>query len=322
MFTIRRKDIAFIFIFICLYSLCYCFLTYTGKQEKYHELSNELYTNHHAVLITKKDNSELIKQISKSNYRVFLEYNNSYRLLLENKGNWSPPIVSGSFFTKNDVENKAVVGKEMQKYIEEVKGKKYISFQGENYEVSGIMGASFASSIDYLILLNNPIKNQIDDNTKIIIDSDNKSIVTDITNSLIEKDPTISPIKSAQKGLSRTANIPFIYQLLIFEFYLLMLISIITFIRYWYEKEKKTIYVLFLLGIPKKRINIHLFLKILLNVVVSGALTVIIFLIFGFESTISFNQMILIIILFLTSAWTFLGVFLWSNNSNRGVVTK
>ncbi|MFD3260265.1 hypothetical protein ACE3MQ_16885 [Paenibacillus lentus] len=322
MFTLKRKDITFILIFICLYLLCFCFLTYTGKQEKFQELSNELYTKHHVVLITKGDHGGLIKQLSKSNYRVFLEYDDTYRLLLENNGNWSPPMLSGRFFSKTDDGNKAVIGKELERNTKEINGRKYISFQGEDYEVSGIMGASFASSIDYLTLLNNSSKNHEVDYTKIIIDSDIKSNITDITRDIIKKDPTVTVIENEQKGLNKTANIPFIYQLLIFEFYLLMLLSIIAFTRYWYEKEKKIINVLFLIGISKKTIYIQSFLKVFLNVVISGVIAVTLFFIFESESIITIKLMIWIIILFLSSAWILLGVFLRLNNSNRGVVKK
>lgn len=322
MFTLKRKDITFIFILSCLYLLFFSFLTYTGKQEKFQELSNELYTNHHAILITKGDYDGVIKQLSTSNYRVFLEYDDTFRLLLENNGDWSPPMLSGRFFSKSDDRNKAVIGKELENYTKEINGKKYISFQGEDYEVSGIMGASFASSIDYLTLLNNPSKNHEVDYTKIIIDSDIKSNITNITSDIIKRDPSVTLLENEQKGLNKTANIPFIYQLLIFEFYLLMLLSIISFTRYWYEQEKKIINVLFMIGISIKTIYTQSFLKILLNVVTSGVIAVILFLIFESESIITIKLMIRIIILFLSSVWILLGIFLWLNHSNRGVVKK
>ncbi|NQX62201.1 hypothetical protein [Paenibacillus qinlingensis] len=321
MFTLKRKDIVFTFVFICLYSLCFCFLIYTDKQEKFHELSNELYTNHHAVLMNKDDDQDLLttNQLSKANYRIFIEYNDTYRLLYENLGDWSPPIISGRFFSNTDKGAKAVIGKEMEKFIKEYNGKKYITFQGEDFEVNGIMGAPFASSTDYLILLYKPNPIPIQSGTRIIIDSDKKSIVTEIANNILNTNSSVMLKESTQKGLSRTANIPFIYKLLIFEFYLLLFLSIIACLRYWYEKEKHIMYVLFLLGFSKRKINGQLFLKVFLNIVASGCITVTLFLISDSKSIILLKQMVWIIILFISSACLSLGIFLRSSNSNRGV---
>ncbi|SCW69424.1 hypothetical protein SAMN04487970_10302 [Paenibacillus tianmuensis] len=215
MFAPQKKDIIFILFFICLYSLCYCFLIYIEKQERFHVLSNELYTNHHAVFIN-NDNYDWLKSLrSKSSYRVFIEYNDTHRLLLEQSDDWSPPIITGRFFSKTDKSAKAVIGKEMTKYVKENNEKKYISFQGEDFEVIGVMGASFANSTDYLILLYKPNPFPITSGARIILDSNRKSTVTDITNTIIKMNPLVTLIESTQKGLSRTANIPFISRLLI-----------------------------------------------------------------------------------------------------------
>src|SRR5699024_552746 len=139
MLIFKKRDIVFIFVFICLLSLCYFFQTYLSKQERFNELSNELYTNHHAVFINKNDDDWLKNPLSKSSYRFFIEYTDTHRLLLDNSNNdWSPPIISGRFFSKTDEGTKAVVGKEMVNYIKEFEGKKYVSFEGKDYEVTGI----------------------------------------------------------------------------------------------------------------------------------------------------------------------------------------
>ncbi|MBP2001365.1 hypothetical protein J2Z69_002408 [Paenibacillus shirakamiensis] len=322
MFTLKRKDIIFIFIFLSLLTLCYCFLTYTGKQEKFQELSNELYTPQHVVLSTKDYKENFISNISQPNYRLFLEYDDTYRLLLENKGEWSPPMLSGKFFSKSDNTKKAVIGKELEKNTKEIKGKKYISAHGEIYEVTGTMGASFASSIDYIALLNKPIKGPAGDYTKIVVDGSSKKNINLITNEIIKKNPSFNVLEDEQKGLTKTADIPFIYQLLVFEFYLLILISIIAFMRYWYEKEKKLMYVLFILGISKKKVYTQSFLKIIMNITVSGILSMILFFTFDAEAIITLAQMIWVMSLFLFIACIILGVFLWLNNSNRGVAKQ
>lgn len=325
MIKIIKQNITFIAVFICLFSLCYSFFIYVSKQDRFHELSNELYTNHHAVLINNDHNYEWMRTtLSESSYRVFVEFTDTYRLLLENRGDWSPPMLSGRFFSNSDTEPKAIIGKEMINNLIEHNQKKYISFQGEEYEVSGIMGASFASATDYLILLHKPNQSPEMKGLKIIIDSDNKATVDTITKDIVNRKPSVNLIESSQKGLSRTANIPFFYHLLKFEVYLLLFLSVTVFLRFWYEKERNLFYVLFLIGVSKRKINRLLFLKMFLNIIISGFLTICLFLIFNFQSINMLGNMLWTIVVFLSCASFILIIFLRLSNiiSNRGVVRR
>ncbi|MBP1991911.1 ABC transporter permease [Paenibacillus eucommiae] len=322
MFTFKRRDVAFIFIFICLYLFCFSFQLYSSKQKKYYELSNELYTNHYAVFVTKDDQKWLPTPLSKSSYRVFMEYNQTFRLILENKGDWSPPMISGRFFAETDEGSKAVIGQEMLEYVKEHNGMKYITFKGEDYQVTGVMGASFASSIDYLILLYVPNQTPVTTGMRIILDSDSKSTVKKITHHILDINPSLTVIESIQKGIFRKANIPFFYYLLLLEMSLLLFFSIFAFLRYWFEKEKKYMYVLYLLGISKRIIHRNIFIKTSLNIFIGTLISIILFIVFNSESVLILNQMVWCVILFLSISWILLSSFIWSNNLNSrsGVV--
>lgn len=319
MITLRKKDVVLFIVLTGLFLFFYIFQTYLHKQEEFNELSNELYTNHHEVLINQGDD-QWLKELPDSNYRIFAEYNSTYRLLLKNTGEWSPPMISGHFFLETDQGLKAVVGNEMRKYVYEHGGIKYISYQGEEYEVTGVMGASFASSIDYLVLLFNPDFPSIPKNTRIIIDGDNESTVEELIEKVVSKNPLISRIESAQKGVSRTAEVSFFNILLFVEMCILILFTITAFVRYWYEKERNTTRVLFLLGISKRRIYQQIIFKSLLIVLFSSIITIFVIYIFG--SFILFNlvQMILMTFIFLVTIWLLLSIFFYNDHAKGKVV--
>lgn len=325
MWKIRKKDIYITMVFIMLYLVFYVFQTYLMKQEKFHELSNELYTNHYASLFSNGENKWLENPSNKENYRVFVEYNDTFRLLLINTGNWTPPLISGQFFTGNNKENEAVVGKEMLSYIEkDINGNDFIDFEGEAYLVSGIMGASFASSSDYIVLLHKPNPLPLSSDSKIIVDSNTKSTVLSIVDSITKSDNSVKVIESSQKGVARTTNIPFIYRLLVYQFYFLLLISVISIVRYWYEKEKKVTTVMFILGISKQRINIQIFIRILMDILISGVVSILLLQTFDPQSFLLLKEMIFVILAFILISWILISVVLVSDYlySKRGVTGR
>ncbi|EOS56094.1 hypothetical protein [Paenibacillus barengoltzii] len=320
MITLRKKDAVLYIVLTGLFLFFCIFQTYLHKQEEFNEISNELYTNHHKVLINQGDDRWL-KELSDSDCRIFAEYNSTYRALLKNSGEWSPPIRSGHYFLETDQGRKAVVGNEMRKQVYERGGNKYITFQGVEYEVTGFMGASFASSIDYLVLLINPELPNIPKNTRIIVDGDNESTVEELVEKVVSKNPLISQIESTQKGVTRTAEVSFFNFLLFVEMCILILFTITAFIRYWYEKEKKTIRVLFLLGVSKRKIYQQIINKSLLIVIFSSISTF--FVIYIFDSFILFNlgSMILLTFIFLFSVWLLLSLFFYNDHA-KGKVTR
>lgn len=313
MITAKKNDTVFIIIFTVLYLLSYFFLIYIEEQNKFYILSNNLYTKNHISFTSKEDYSELDKLLPMDSYRLFLEYNDTYKLMLKNKGNWKPPMISGNFFTETEKVNKAVVGKEMTEFINEYNGKQYISLLGEDFEVSGIIGESFPTPADYIVLLYRPNYTPLESGMKIVLDSDKKSILNNATKQ-IRNSETLILLESSQKGLHRTANVPFVYTLIIFEFYILFIISIVVFLRYWYEKINKTIFTLYLLGISKCKIKRQIFAKVACNIIISAFISMIVFFIYNFNYAILINQLITIFVVSFVAMVT-LWMNMWRDNA-------
>ncbi|MFD1988881.1 ABC transporter permease [Paenibacillus nicotianae] len=296
MILLKKDNILIFIILIFLFLFLSIFQFYIHKQKTYEELSNNLYSNNASSLKITKNTESL--DFNNNNYRIFLEKNNTFKYVLKNVGDWSPPLISGNFFKKD--ARQAVVGQEMKNRIINKQNNKYITYEGQNYKVVGIMGASFPSSIDYLILLNEP-NIELSDENKIVIDSEKKSIVKKIVNYIKIKDKTASVIENFQRGLLRTGKLNDLSIFLLVEVYVLCLICFIFIIRYWYEREKKTINTLYILGISSKKIFIELF-KISLYFLILSYFTALIilscFLNFNFfyfkEAIISLSTIILI----------------------------
>lgn len=320
MHTLRRKDIIFILLFLLLYIVYYFFLLYVDKQEKFNELSNRFYTTHHQVLVDHGAIKWVNTPFSPSGYRLFLEYNDTYRFFIDHHSEWSPPMESGRFFGAEETKPVAVVGREMADTIRESNGIKQISFHGQKYEVVGMIGAPFASPIDYLILLYQPNDIPTLPDMRIIIDSERKSTVTEITENVIAQKPAVTRIESSHKGLARTANLPFLYRLLLFEFYLLLLLSTLAFIRFWYESEQKKLHILYILGISTFTISISMFRKILVFITVPGAILYLVISMFG--SGLFLNQILWIMFLFLMSACAVTSLLIKSTSSTGGAISK
>ncbi|MGC6585007.1 FtsX-like permease family protein [Paenibacillus sp. Dod16] len=303
--SVIRKDIAFVLVFVCLFSLCFSFQIFSIKQKLYFELSNDLYTKNHAVFV---NNNDWIpsEKLGESNYRIFFEVNNSYRFLIQNNGEWKPPMLSGHFFSETDQELQAVVGKEMIQYLQKENEKSYVFYQGNKYYVTGILGKNYASSSDYLAILHHP-NPQIPTDGRIILDSDSKATVNKITKRLNDLNPSITQIKSTQKGLYRTGNVSYYYHLLWVEMYLLVLFSILAFLRYWYEKEQYEINVLFLLGIPKKMIQRKLVIKASLLILLSNFIS---FGLFYAFNPVPFSHLVSNACIFLLASWTCMYIFI------------
>lgn len=63
---------------------------------------------------------------------------------------WHYPLISGRYYTIGEIKNKkkvALIGKNLEKYIEDKNGKKYIHLGGEQYEVIGMIGQKDSRSL-------------------------------------------------------------------------------------------------------------------------------------------------------------------------------
>lgn len=319
MLMLRKKDVIVALLFLSLYVIYYLFISYVDKQEQFYKLSNGLYSKHHLILID-KDNHDWVKtELSPTSYRLFIEYNPTYRFFISHRDNWSPPLVAGRFFTSKEEKPVAVVGREMITYNKSRSGStKYVLFQGERYEVIGILGAPFASSADYLIMLSRPGQVPVSANKRIVVDSDRKATINEISQRVTDTFSHVTQIETSQRGLSRTGNIPFLYQLLIIQFYLLLFLSALACIRYWYESEKKLLHILFLIGIPKRKMMVQLLYKVFLFITFPGMIMIAGMSMLGFG--IFIKQMLALVLLFQISCWGFLYLFFRAPASLKGGV--
>lgn len=170
-------------------------------------------------------------------------------------------------------------------------------------------------------MLSQPGQVPVSANRRIVIDSDHKSTINEISKRLTDTFSNAKRIETSQRVVSKTGDVPFLYCLLIFEFYLLLFFSALAFIRYWYESEKKLLHILFLIGIPKRKMIVQLLYKVFLFIAVPGMITIVGMSISGLG--IFMKQMIAIVILFQISCWGFIYLFLRTTSSlNGGVISQ
>lgn len=269
MYSLKKKNFTFIIFFICLNLFACSILIFASQQKQLNELSNGLYTSHCAVFNDNEPQKYMEDLNEKIELRIFIECNSIFRFFIQKNGDWKPPMQSGRFFSSYEKGKKAVIGKEMVEYVKKNNGTDYITFQDENYEVIGIMGASFASRADYLVLLQSE-KIPIVNGAKIVVDSNQKSTVDKIIKYINKKHQAISLIKTETKGLYRGSNAAFFYYLLVIDSFLLIICSMFVYLGYWYEKQKASMYVKFILGIPQNIMIAEYLKEISLNIFIAS----------------------------------------------------
>ncbi|WP_198023102.1 hypothetical protein [Paenibacillus zanthoxyli] len=281
-------------------------------------MSNNLYTGQHAAIVSPEASRWAKESLPQADYTIFVEFDDSNRLVLANPGGWAPPMLSGEFFADTEQGRKAVIGKEMIPYTQEISGSRYIDFGGNNYEVTGMLGAAYGSSADYLVLLHNPDFTVVPPESKMVVDSSEPSVVSQTVRRLMEQNPNVRLLESERQGLFRTAQVPLLYRLLVVEFYFLLLVSVVAFNRYWYETEKKYIFVSKLLGVSESRIVRQLLIKCSRNILMSGGFSLISLWLFGVRPLISIRDVVVLTAGFIGISWLFLGMI----RAYRGVLGK
>ena len=162
---------------------------------------------------------------------------------------YTPPLITGEFLNTemfNSLNGKySVIGKNLSNLIKERNNQKYVSINGEEYSVVGIMGYSNKDSIfdeKFYVNINPHILTDI--NGKWIIDGENINGMYDIINSrakIIDNDIKIS-LLSLDRAESSIANIfsNKIYLIIIFVLVVLtLLLNIINVTNNYIIKRKK-----------------------------------------------------------------------------------
>ncbi|MBB5174486.1 FtsX-like permease family protein [Salsuginibacillus halophilus] len=241
---------------IMLYSLLsimmVTFSLYQINQQEVSILSRGLYESNPSTF-TVTDDEEPIdwRKLNKDDaYSIFVEIEESYRGFYYQEDTYSPPMVSGRYFEEEDFYNdkqRAVIGQSVSEdELEQIKR--------DGYEVIGIMGGSYSSPIDEMILFNidaveegNPIPSAV-----YVLNINNGQLSPDHLN-FNNTHISVDSINRGDIGAERflgTEN----YQVITGLFFILLLFCLsFFFIQYWVAQRKIEIRILWQLGInPNK----------------------------------------------------------------------
>lgn len=274
----KKKNIIFISLILILNILLMLIFKYKHSQTYIQELSNQLYSKNSIEFIDSNVNKSIDILQNENNYRLFVELDDTFRFFKSNDENWSPPIFEGNFFSTEISGKNAVIGKSLIKNIQKVNGIDVIKFNNEYYKVIGIMGENFPTRIDSLILLSSDKIPKIN-NSKIIIDSNNKSLIKRVTK-IISSENGFKLLEKEDLGLNKLVKTDFFSNFFLIVSILVVMFSILVYIRYWFEKEVPFLKLLNLLGFRRKKIIAIYLGNIFFNTFISSVFTVIIVLIF------------------------------------------
>jgi len=147
MLTGRTKSIAGMIFLLGLLLLSY--LNYQASQERQVLIGNRLYSAWSLEVVGEKTWEKMIELLPR-NSRVFFEHTEDGNIrTFYQRGNWKPPMVTGNFFDGASTSTTAVVGIYFANQNEE-----YIEIGGVRYDIIGVIGAEFPSTLDRLVLLN------------------------------------------------------------------------------------------------------------------------------------------------------------------------
>lgn len=271
MLRLRRTDGLLIFMLGCLYLLSCFLMSYVERQQQYRFLTNEMYTNHYAAFANPAPNDDLVR-LSESGYRLFLRSDRIHKFLLANPEGWLPPMRSGKFIDEEAPVPQAVVGRSMldSTYLKE--GIRYLDYTGTSYEVIGVMGASFVTPVDQSVILHHPrISTVTRPGQKIILDSREKKNMDRLTSAFVAANPAVKRIPALEQGLSRTNRTSGFFSILIAGFVGLIVISHVSFQRYWYERHRPVLSVLRILGVKDRQLFGQLLVKNSLCSIIAAA---------------------------------------------------
>lgn len=271
---ITRKSVVFYFLInIVIYILLTGFLLYFEKQTNYDRLSNQLYYDN-ILLIYNGGNIDWTDVEESEQYRVYVEVNSDCRILIKDTSKWMPPMLEG-YYPKEEMGAVAVIGKNAGKMIySDAKGNQWISFMGQEFRVTGVVGAEYATSCDDLIILfGAQFKESELDNIVYIVDVKTQRGARKMEKSLIAEYPEIQIQHGSIKGTARLTKSSYFYRLLIIEVLFITTLSIFIFGKFRQKKYDMSYKVYQIYGLPLIFILIKGELEILVINIVSLLVT-------------------------------------------------
>lgn len=273
----NKRGVFFIVVFTLLFLFSYSVILYSQQQKKIDEISNQFYTKNHAKFLDSEPEKWINLSKEGESYRIFIELNDTFRFFYQNNDTWSPPIEKGRSFLPGETENKALVGREMQDHIFKKNDLDYIDFEGKLYEVVGIIGNSYQSPADYLILISSKEIPKTS-NTKVILDSSKSQNVKKITSYMMKEYESLIELEQNNRGLIRSTSSNLFSKIFVTNSILLVIFCVTFYLRYWFEQKLGRMQLLFLLGAPISKIFkdgikdllINIFFAIMISNIIVG----------------------------------------------------
>lgn len=248
---VTKKSTALYFaINIAIYILWTGFLLYSEKQTNYDRLSNQLYYDN-ILLVYNGGNIDWADEGDAEQYRVYVEVNSNCRALIKDTSEWTPPMLSG-YYPKEEMGAAAVIGKNAEKMTyPDANGDQRIRFIGQEFRVTGVVGAEYATSCDDLIILfGAQLKESASDNITYIVDVKTQTGAQKMTKSLLAEHPEIQIQQGSIKGTARLTKSSYFYRLLIIELLFITVFSIFLFGRFRHKKYDMCYKVYQICGLP------------------------------------------------------------------------
>lgn len=295
---IDRITVFMLLFFVLVYIFLIVFLTYVSEQTLYDRLSNRLYTNNNIILVDSQ-NAEWLNEQYDGEYRLYVEIDDYSRVLVQNTSTWIPPMLSGYFPKTDENELKAVVGKNIdENNTININGQKQIECLGRSFEVTGVIGTDYMTSCDNLIILFGLDFKPADLKGKnIVLDADNQKTVSFIADKIMKDNPSVNANNGVLKGTARFTKNSYFYRLIVIESVFLTAFSLLSFLRYWYEKHKKIRYVYMIHGIMPVRIIMNELLRVVAVNLISLAIVFLSSCILGFYVLNQLKQILTISVL-------------------------
>ena len=268
--SLKKKNISFIIIFVCLNILYFLMFMYNTKQENIQKISNNYYSNNSIVL--DKETFFNIEDLINDDLSVFFEFNDNIRLIYKSYKDWAPNIKSGRFFEEKEKGNKAVIGIEYVEGLKAIDGKKYITMFGKDFEVIGIMQEDFVSRLDSLVFLKSDVIPEFDIKS-VVIEGNSKTSINKFIDKIKKIDNEFKITKLNSNRLNISIKSDFFNKLIMINTALLICISGLVFIRLWFEINISFFKIQFLLGIYYKKIRFIFVRNIVFNVLISNLIS-------------------------------------------------
>lgn len=271
--TTRKLALFYFIINISIYILWTGFFLYSEKQTVYDRLSNQMYYDN-ILLIYNGKNIDWTDIGDSKQYRVYVEVNSNCRILIKDTSKWCPPMLSG-YYPKEEKGAVAVIGKNAKNMIyQDATGNQWISFLGQEFCVTGVVGAEYATSCDDLIILFGAQCKESDlENLIYIVDVKTKTDAQKIAKSLITRYPEIQIQQGSIRGTARLTKSSYFYRLLITELLFITFLSTFIFGKFRHKKYDMNYYVYPICGLPLFSILLKGALDILITNIISLLVT-------------------------------------------------